>query len=252
MTGRPADARSSGDATTTAPASPVVQPAAHGAPKLTIIAFGSSSTEGVGASSPAAAYPNRMQAELRKAMAPTAVTVINRGIGGEDVDDMMKRLPGIIAEKPDMIVWQTGTNDPIRKVPLKRFIAKTRVGLLAMREAHIAAILMEPQDCSVLRGIPGSMRYRDAVRQIGAELDVPVIRRWDLMQNWLDRGALTETTMMYTDGLHMTDGGYALLAHAVARQILAMHTEAVPKADRVGTTHPGMEKPAPQSDAGLK
>ncbi len=244
MIAPPAGARSSGDTATAT--SSTAQPAGHGAPKLVIIAFGSSSTEGVGASSPAAAYPNRMQTELRSALAPTAVTVINRGIGGEDVDDMMKRLPGIIAEKPDMIVWQTGTNDPIRQVPLKRFVTKTRMGLHAMQEAHIAAILMEPQDCAVLRAIPGSMRYRDAVRAIGAEFDVPVIKRWDLMQNWLDRGALTETTMMYTDGLHMTDGGYALLAHAVARQILAMHSEAVPKAN-----HADKEKPAPQDDAGL-
>ncbi len=127
-----AGARSTGDSVVAEPAAPQI-----GAPKLTIIAFGSSSTQGVGASSPAAAYPNRLQGELQATLAPLAVTVLNRGIGGEDADDMMKRLPGIITERPDMIVWQTGTNDPIRQVPLVRFIAETRAGVRAMRAAAL-------------------------------------------------------------------------------------------------------------------
>ena len=226
--------------------SPAADTLHRAAPGLTIVAFGSSSTEGVGASSPAATYPNRLQAELRAALAPENVTVINRGIGGEDVDDMMRRLPGIIAERPDLIVWQTGSNDPLRQVPLVRFVAETRAGLRAMRQAGIAVILMEPQDCAVLRATPGALQYRDAVRQIGAEFDIPVIRRWDLMQAWLEKGAVTPATLMWTDGLHMTDGGYALLAHAVAEQILTMRgvagkSEAV-SADSSPADHPLTEK----------
>ncbi len=114
---------------------------------------------------------------------------------------------------------------------------------------------MEPQDCAVLRGIPGAVRFRDAVRDIGADLNVPVIRRWDLMNTWLERGAVTPATLMYTDGLHMTDGGYALLAHAVAREILALRTDVMPQSDRAGTvaattSRPVAERPAPQNDAG--
>ncbi|HEY1723482.1 MAG TPA: SGNH/GDSL hydrolase family protein [Magnetospirillaceae bacterium] len=214
-----AQAHQSAQSTDTVPAEAPVQ---NGTPALTIVAFGSSSTEGVGATTPAANYPNRLQGELRAALAPLKVTVVNRGIGGEDVDDMMRRLPAIIAERPNMIIWQTGSNDPIRQVPLVRFVAETRAGVRAMRQAGIAVILMEPQDCEVLRATPGALRYRDAVRQIGAEFDIPVIRRWDLMQTWLRKGAVTQASLMWTDGLHMTDGGYALLAHAVADQVLAM------------------------------
>jgi acyl-CoA thioesterase-1 len=188
---------------------------------LRIIAFGSSSTEGIGASSHATTYPNRLQVELARAMPRMSVIVINRGKGGEDAEDMARRLPDIIAQHPELVIWQTGTNDVLRDLPLERFVALTRAGILAMRAAGIDVMLIEPQRCGALQAKPGSLRYRDAVRAIGAELQVQVIRRYDLMQAWLSEGLLSPVQLMSGDGLHMGDGGYALLAKEVARAILS-------------------------------
>lgn len=189
---------------------------------LRIIAFGSSSTEGVGASSPAATYPSRLQLELRRALPPSVeVSVRNAGIGGEDAEDMLRRLPGVIAERPDLVIWQTGTNDPLRGLPLERFAALTRQGIAMMRAAGIDVMLMEPQDCPVFSGRAGALAFRDAVRALGAELGVPVIRRYELMDRWLASATVTRAQIMAPDGLHMADGGYALLARAVGRAILA-------------------------------
>jgi lysophospholipase L1-like esterase len=188
---------------------------------IRIIAFGSSSTEGVGASSLAATYPSRLQANLIAAL-PTSqrVVVLNRGIGGEDADDMVRRLPTVIAEHPDLIIWQTGTNDPLRSLPLDRFVQETIAGIRAIRAAHIDLMLLEPQLCRELDGKPFSIRYRDALRSIGAGMDVPVIRRYDMMRSWLADGVLTPAQMLSPDGLHMADGGYAKLAEAIAADIL--------------------------------
>jgi acyl-CoA thioesterase I len=191
---------------------------------LYIVAFGSSSTEGVGASSKAATYPVRLQAELAASLPPELkVTVENRGIGGEDVDDMMRRLPAITAEKPDLVIWQTGTNDPLRNVELDHFIAETRAGIAAFRAAGIDVMLMGPQLCAAMQDKTGALRFRDAVRQIGEEMHVPVIHRYSMMEHWLAHKTLTENQMLSPDGLHMADGGYHLLAMAVARQILGSH-----------------------------
>ena len=188
---------------------------------LRIVAFGSSSTEGIGASSPAASYPSRLQAELRAALPDgVALKVLNRGVGGEDAEDMQRRLPRIIAERPDLVIWQTGTNDPLRGLPLARFTELTRQGIGAFRAAGIDVMLMEPQDCPVFSGKPGSLAYRDAVRALGDETGVPVIRRYDLMQRWVATAKLTRAQMQAPDGLHMSDAGYALLAKAVARAIM--------------------------------
>jgi lysophospholipase L1-like esterase len=186
---------------------------------LRITAFGSSSTEGVGASSPAATYPSRLEQALSSSL-PGKVIVLNRGIGGEDADDMASRLPAIIAEKPDLVIWQTGSNDPLRGVPLGRFAENTRAGISAMRAAGVDVMIMEPQLCARLDTTPGAGRYRDALRAIGRDMSVPVIRRFDLMHLWLDERLMTRDQLLSRDGLHMGDAGYAMLAAEAAREIL--------------------------------
>ena len=187
-----------------------------------IIAFGSSSTEGIGASSPAATYPARLQADMSALFPDATIEVINRGIGGEDADDMSRRLPAILAEKPDLVIWQTGSNDPLRDVPLERFVDETRAGIAAMQAAGVDVMLMEPQYCRKLASKPGSERYRDALRALGTEMGVPLVRRYDLMQSWVQHGLVSLAKMLSIDGMHMADAGYALLATDVAHQIVSL------------------------------
>ncbi len=200
----------------------VAQKIALGGP-LSIVAFGSSSTEGIGASSPAAAYPARLEAGLRRALPHlgSKITVTNRGIGGEAVDEMLARLDrDVIAPRPDLVIWQTGSNDPLRGVSLAHFREATQAAVARIREAGIDVVLMEPQWCPALDATPGADRFRDAVRDIGADLGVPVIRRSDLMRGWIAQSRLTRSELFAKDGLHMADGGYALLAEAAAAEVV--------------------------------
>lgn len=190
---------------------------------LTIVAFGSSSTEGIGASTPAAAYPARLEAGLRRALPHLAgrITVANRGIGGEAVDEMLARLDrDVIAPRPDLVIWQTGSNDALRGVSLDHFREATEAALERIRAAGIDVVLMEPQWCPALDATPGADRFRDAVRALGRDLDIPVIRRSELMRDWIGQGRLTHTELFAKDGLHMADGGYALLAEAAQDTVL--------------------------------
>ena len=82
-----------------------------------IIAFGSSSTAGFGSSAPEFTYPNRLAAQLRRQYPTADITVINRGQGGEDAPEMMKRLQTeVIDMHPDMVIWQVGTNAVLRNL----------------------------------------------------------------------------------------------------------------------------------------
>ena len=187
--------------------------------KLLIVAFGSSSTEGIGASNRSHAYPERL-ARLLAARLPVPVVVRNEGIGGQDADNMLPRLlHQVIPEHPALVIWQTGSNDPLRHVPVRRFIAETRAGLAALRAAGIDTMLMEPQVSRVLHKAGGSLAYRDALRALGREYGVPVIPRYELMRRWLAAGTIPASALMAPDGLHMADGGYAALAREVAREI---------------------------------
>lgn len=190
---------------------------------LRIVAFGSSSTEGVGASSPAASYPSRLEVALKGALPHLAggVTVLNRGIGGEHTDDMLRRLDrDVLSSNAQLVIWQTGSNDALRGVTLEHFREATIATVQKIQEAGIDVVLMEPQWCPKFDATPGAYRFRDAVREIGDELGVPVIRRSELMRDWIAEAKLTKKQLFSADGLHMADGGYALLARAAADEIL--------------------------------
>jgi acyl-CoA thioesterase-1 len=78
---------------------------------IKIVAIGSSSTAGAGASSAATTYPARLSVELNRLMPRDSIAVLNRGINGQEVGEMLARLPDdVIREAPDLILWQVGTN----------------------------------------------------------------------------------------------------------------------------------------------
>ncbi len=82
---------------------------------IKIVALGSSSTYGAGASTSAAAYPSRLAEELAQRFPGHEITVLNRGVNGEEITDMLARLDtAVIAEQPDLVLWQVGTNSVLR------------------------------------------------------------------------------------------------------------------------------------------
>src|SRR5476651_26812 len=85
------------------PLSHVAQKLTDGAP-ITIVAIGSSSTAGAGASSPAKSYPSQLAIDLQQLFPGRAITVLNRGVNGEEAADMLARLDQtVLAEKPDLV-----------------------------------------------------------------------------------------------------------------------------------------------------
>src|ERR1700736_2348526 len=84
---------------------------------VVIVAFGSSSTAGYGTTSPEFTYPNRLAAQLHRQYPSADITVVNRGKGGEDAPEMMKRLQSAVLDmKPDLVIWQVGTNAVLRNL----------------------------------------------------------------------------------------------------------------------------------------
>jgi acyl-CoA thioesterase I len=75
---------------------------------MMIVALGSSSTAGAGASSDAATYPSRLMVELARRFRTQPIIVLNRGISGERAVDMLARFDeSVAAERPDLVLWQS-------------------------------------------------------------------------------------------------------------------------------------------------
>ena len=113
---------------------------------ITIVAIGSSSTAGAGASSPATSYPNRLAVELKRLFPTHSITVLNRGVNGEEVDDMLKRFDkDVVVAKPDLVLWQLGTNSVIRDQMFTDHGAAIRDGLNKIRAVGADVVLIDPQ-----------------------------------------------------------------------------------------------------------
>jgi acyl-CoA thioesterase I len=195
-----------------------------GAP-IKIVALGSSSTEGVGASSVAANYPSRMLVELQYLWPKASLTVLNKGISGEQSHQMIDRFErDVIAEKPDLVVWQTGTNSALHRGDLERFIADVDSGIDQAHDAGIDVLLMTPQFSPKFEAVFNKQAYLHNIATIGAVNRVPVFRRYEVMKHWVKSGQMTQDGMINSDGLHLTDQSYYCLGVLTARMIAGLAT----------------------------
>jgi lysophospholipase L1-like esterase len=201
------------------PLSHVAQKLRRGEP-IVIVAIGSSSTAGAGASSPAANYPNRLQEELRQRFKGQAVTVVNRGVNGEEVDDMLKRFDtAVVAAKPDLVLWQLGTNSVIRSHPLADHGAAIRIGLNKIRAIGADTVLIDPQFAPKVIAKPDAAQMVALIALTAKREDVDLFPRYDLMRRWYEVDHLAFTAFVSPDGLHMNDWSYACLAKGLGMAI---------------------------------
>ncbi|MCB4820403.1 SGNH/GDSL hydrolase family protein [Roseicella aerolata] len=199
---------------------PITRAAMQQREPLTIVAFGSSSTEGAGASGPDRAYPAQLEARLRAALPGLPVEVLNRGIGGQEVQEMLARLEAdVLAARPDLVVWQAGANAVLRGMPAEEFRAALAGGIARLQAAGIDVLLMDSQRAPRILDAPGFERFDATIRDLAAESHAPLFSRAALMQAWAAAGT-PQGEMLSPDGLHHNDRGYACVAEALARTIL--------------------------------
>jgi acyl-CoA thioesterase-1 len=187
---------------------------------IKIVALGSSSTYGAGASTRAASYPSRLAEELVRRFPGQKFTVLNRGVSGEDISNMLARLDAaVIREKPDLVLWQLGTNSVLDGKPVRPQASLLRGGLARLKATGADVVLVDPQ--YVPRVI--AKRHADDMVSLIAttakEERVDHFRRFDLMRHWHETEHLPFKTFVSPDGLHMNDWSYACLAKGLGLAI---------------------------------
>jgi acyl-CoA thioesterase-1 len=207
--------------------------AAHGAAttlhaKLTrqqpirILAIGSSSTEGIGASSPDHAYPAQLEDELSNDW-KGGVTVVNAGRGGETGIQTVARLEAALKTQSfDLVIWQVGTNDAIHGVSEDSFRAILERGIAAVKASGTSLILLDQQYFPTIKDVNRYERFVGVVGALGREQKIPVFSRYSLMQDWNSQSAEELRSMLSNDGFHMSDKGYDCLADQVAEALQSL------------------------------
>jgi acyl-CoA thioesterase-1 len=184
---------------------------------LTIVAIGSSSTKGAGASSPAMSYPSRLEAELRDRLPKVEIRVLNRGRGGEDVGQELARFgPDVFALDPDLVIWQVGTNAVLRRDEFADDEQSIRRGIVAIQERGIDLILMDLQYAPRVLARPAWSEMERIISETARRAHVGLFRRFEIMREWDHAHQLAPIAMIGADGLHMTDASYGCLAHQLA------------------------------------
>jgi acyl-CoA thioesterase-1 len=158
--------------------------------KLTmIVALGSSSTSGAGASSAATTYPSRLMVELaHRFPTQSSLMVLNRGIAGARAVNMLARFDETVAaEHPDLVLWQLGTNAVLRGYEHSKSDAVVRDGIRRMKAIGADVVLIDPQFAPKVIANPEIDDMIDLLSGAAAEENVNVFHRFALMRHWHDR-----------------------------------------------------------------
>jgi acyl-CoA thioesterase I len=148
---------------------------------LTIVALGSSTTSGVGATNKDRAYPSILDNLMIAGLPSSKVHVVNQGIGSQRAEDMFNRIQDVIAEKPLIVIWQTGVNDAIHNIGadvMRGFLEK---GIARLESENIDVVLMGAQWLPRPERYPQYDSYRRVMNEVAAENSVPIFSRYDAM-----------------------------------------------------------------------
>jgi lysophospholipase L1-like esterase len=189
---------------------------------VVIVAFGSSSTQGYGSSSPEFNYPNRLAAQLQRQYPGANISVVNSGHGGEDAPEMMKRLQtSVIDRKPDLVIWQVGTNAVLRNLDPAETAKMVDDGIARIQAAGADLVLVDPQySPRVIERGESASRMVSLLGKIAELRRVGIFPRFEVMREWHENQALPIDSFVIADGLHMNDWGYACFAQLLGDDII--------------------------------
>ena len=183
-----------------------------------VLAIGSSSTVGVGASQPAATFTVQLEADLERAFKGADFDIIARGVSGEVAAGTAARIRAeAIALKPDLIVWQVGTNDGVAHVDQAVFAALLTSTLRWLTAEHMDVVLIDPQ---YVGKFAADDHYKGIVRtvaDVARRERVPLVRRYLAMED-LARTQINRSYMA-SDLFHLNDLGYKCMAEFAAQAI---------------------------------
>jgi lysophospholipase L1-like esterase len=185
-----------------------------------VLAIGSSSTSGVGASSPFATYPVRLENDLEVQFKGVDIDVISRGVPGEAGMGACSRMKREVAEaKPDLVVWQIGTNDAVGRADIDELKVNLARTLQWLARNHIDVVLIDPQFTSRLAADDHYTHVVRAIEEVAKQERVLLVHRFSAMADLAKQKG--EGALLAGDRFHLNDLGYRCMAEYAARAIVA-------------------------------
>jgi lysophospholipase L1-like esterase len=159
--------------------------------------------------------------------------VLNRGVGGEEERDMLARFErDVIAERPDLVLWQVASNAIMRNRELPMQQALIREGIARLKQTRADVVLVDPQYTTAVLAQPVALPTVELIAAEARRQRIGNFRRFALMKDWRENQNIPFETFSIEDGLHMNDWGYDCLARNLAAAIAASAMPAMASAQR--------------------
>ncbi|WP_162914877.1 SGNH/GDSL hydrolase family protein [Desertibaculum subflavum] len=188
---------------------------------VTVVAIGSSSTSGAGASDAAHSYPSVLEAALGARLYGARVHVVNKGVNGDFTRSMVERFErDVFPHHPQLVIWQVGANAVLRDKGIGNHGPTIRDGIRRLKAAGADVVLMDIQYAPRLLNDPDHADMVALLDRVAAEEHVGLFRRFQIMRSWIETGRMTNEEMLSPDGLHLNDLSYDCIGRLMAQSIM--------------------------------
>ena len=158
--------------------------------QLTIAVVGTGSSALAGPDGPRSAYPARLEAALNQKLPGIPVKVVTLLRTRQTVEDLAKGMNKLlIDEKPNLVIWQAGTVDAMRRIDSDSFESALKDGVDRLHKGGVDVILMNMQYSPRTESMIAVGPYADVMRVVSQQRDVPLFDRLGIMRHWSDVGA---------------------------------------------------------------
>ncbi len=158
--------------------------------RLTIAVVGTGSSILAGPDGPRSAYPARLEAALAHRLPGVTVKVVSIVRTRQTAEDLaggMEKL--LVDEKPDLVIWQTGTVDAIRRIDPDAFRDALDHGLDSLHKGGADVVLMNMQYSPRTESMIALGPFTDSMRVVAQQHEVPLFDRLGIMRHWSETGA---------------------------------------------------------------
>ncbi len=172
---------------------------------IKLVAIGSSSTEGSDLTDQRLAYPTHLEHRLNSLLGAKAVKVVNKGRGGENILDAVARFQrDVMAEGPDLVIWQLGANDIVKNLDVTMLKSSVDMGLSLLAQDQVPVVMMDSQTAPRVLVSPQREPIDRMIREAASRHGAMLWSRFDLMRSILAKGAAGQPDLIKADGMHMT------------------------------------------------
>jgi hypothetical protein len=158
---------------------------------LKIAVLGTASSSLPGSDGTNLAYPARLEAALKRRLPKVDTKVVTLTKPRQTAAEMAENIEKLLVdEKPNLVIWQTGTVEAMRGLDPEDFRSSLADGVETLQNGGADVVLMNMQYSPRIESMIALGHYSDYMRWVAREREVPMFDRVAIMRHWNDTGAI--------------------------------------------------------------